>query len=174
MARRIHTARRTDPLPRAVGLHKRHTVNVVDATAGLGRDSMVLAHLGCSVIAVEQIPALCALVQLAVEDLGAQIEVVMDDAIAWLEANPDRAPEVVYLDPMFAEPSKSQVKKEMQACRILAGNPVAEQKLLEVARAVARDRVVVKRHPHHAPIAPGMSHTVESGRIRFDVYLTPT
>lgn len=133
---------------------------------------MVLAHLGCAVTAIERVPALCALLQLAVDDLGAEIEVVMADSIQWISQLAADPPDVIYLDPMFAEPGKSQVKKEMQACRILAQEPLDEQKLLEAARAVAQDRVVVKRHPHNDAIAPGASHSVESGRVRFDVYLS--
>jgi len=139
---------------------------------------MVLAHLGCTVTALEQVPALCALLELAIHDLGAQIEVIKTDSITWLGTlTPDRAPDVIYLDPMFAEPGKSQVKKEMQACRILTGEAPEDQKsleadLLRVARATARDRVVVKRHPHSSPIADDISHSVGEGRVRFDVYLT--
>ena len=172
MARRIRTARRTDPLPRAVGLNRRSTVSVVDATAGLGRDSMVLAHLGCTVKSLERVPALCALLQLAVDDLGAKIEVVMAESAQWLKNLPaDQAPDVVYLDPMFSDPGRSQVKKEMQACRVLAHHPLDELGLLAAARQVARDRVVVKRHPHNDPIAADVSHSVTSERVRFDVYL---
>lgn len=174
MARRLRTARRTDPLPRAIGLNRRPTVSVVDATAGLGRDAMVLAHLGCTVTALERVPAFCALLQLAVHDLGAEIEVLMTDSTRWLsELGPDQCPDVVYLDPMFSDPGRAQVKKEMQACRLLADEALDEAALLAAARLVARDRVVVKRHPNNDPIAPGVSHSVASERVRFDVYLRP-
>lgn len=172
MARRLQTARRTDPLPRAIGLNRRSTVSIVDATAGLGRDSMVLGHLGCTVTAVERAAALCVLLQLAVEDLGAKIEIVHADSIEWLAKIPDNlAPEVVYLDPMFSDPGRSQVKKEMQACRALAQHSTDEAAMLAQARQVARDRVVVKRHPQNSPIAADISHSVSSERVRFDVYL---
>jgi 16S rRNA (guanine1516-N2)-methyltransferase len=172
MARRIRTARRTDPLPRAIGLNRRSTVSVVDATAGLGRDAMVLAHLGCTVIAIERVPALCALLQLAVDDLGAEIEVVKAESTTWLaNLSSENAPDVVYLDPMFSDPGRSQVKKEMQACRALAQETGDGAALLGAARLVAKDRVVVKRHPHNDPIAADVSHSVSSDRVRFDVYI---
>lgn len=172
MARRIRTARRTDPLPRAVGLNRRRTVSVVDATAGLGRDAMVLAHLGCTVIALERVPALCALLQLAIDDLGAKIEVEKAESTDWLaNISAEQAPDVVYLDPMFSDPGRSQVKKEMQACRALAHETQDEAALLAVARLVAKDRVVVKRHPNNDPIAADVSHAVSSERVRFDVYV---
>ena len=174
MARRIRTARRTDPLPRAVGMHRRRVERVVDATAGLGRDALVLAHLGCTVTAIERVPALCVLLQNAVEESEADVEVVRAEATPWLRerAGSQDAPDVVYLDPMFAENGKAQVKKEMQACRALAGAPHDAEELLAAARAAARDRVVVKRHPHHRPLADDVSFEVGGDRVRFDVYLT--
>lgn len=136
---------------------------------------MVLAHLGCTVIAVERVPALCVLLKLAINDLGAEIEVVMADASHWLgQLPPDQAPDVVLLDPMFSQRGQSQVKKEMQACRALASQPVDEADLLAKARQAAKDRVVVKRHLRNDPIAPDVSHSVQGARVRFDVYLTKT
>jgi 16S rRNA (guanine1516-N2)-methyltransferase len=175
MARRLRTARRTDPLPRAVGMHRRRVTRIVDATAGLGRDAMVLAHLGSAVTALERVPALCFLLQTAARDACLPVEVVRADAVTWLRACADRAlaPEVVYLDPMFADVGKAQVKKEMQACRALAGPPRDLTALLAAARRAARDRVVVKRHAHHPPIGAGVSFEVKGERVRFDVYLTP-
>lgn len=174
MARRLRTARRTDPLPRAVGMHRRKVARIVDATAGLGRDAMVLARLGSAVTALERVPALGFLLQSAVDQSGLAVEVIRAEAVAWLRASAERAPapDVVYLDPMFSDPGKAQVKKEMQACRALAGQPEELSGLLAAARLAARDRVVVKRHPHHAPIAAGVSFEVPGDRVRFDVYLT--
>ena len=155
-------------------MHRRRVGHIADATAGLGRDALVLAHLGCTVTAIERVPALCALLQLAQRESEARIEVVCADAVEWLRGRIDRPnpPEVVYLDPMFAEVGKAQVKKEMQACRALAGAPQNTAALLAAARLAARDRVVVKRHPHHRPLADDVSFEVGGDRVRFDVYLT--
>ncbi|MFK7742466.1 MAG: class I SAM-dependent methyltransferase [Planctomycetota bacterium] len=173
MARRLRTARRTDPLPRAAGMHRRKGLSIVDATAGLGRDAFALAHLGASLIAIERIPELAFLLHLASSESGNILDVIHGEAAPWLrQLAPELRPDVVYLDPMFAEAGRAQVKKEMQACRELAGAPVDASDLLVTAREVARDRVVVKRHPHHEPLAADVSHTVGSERVRFDVYLT--
>ena len=173
MARRLRTARRTDPLPRAVGMHRRRVERLVDATAGLGRDAMVLASLGCTVTALERVPALCMLLHLAADAAALPVEVVQTDAVSWLQRARDaaEAPDVVYLDPMFSEQGKAQVKKEMQACRALAGPAEDAHQLLAAARAAARDRVIVKRHPHHSPLADDASFEVHGDRVRFDVYL---
>ncbi len=149
---------------------------VVDATAGLCRDAMVLAHLGCQVTAIERLPALAMLAGNAIANAGLadRLRILAADAVVWLRAlPPDQAPAVVYLDPMFAEEGRAQVKKDMQVCRALAGPPDPPEALFAAARAVARERVVVKRHPNLPPLAEGVSFTVGGERVRFDVYLRP-
>jgi 16S rRNA (guanine1516-N2)-methyltransferase len=177
LARRLRSARRSDPLPRAIGLPRRHTPPfVLDATAGLCRDAMVLAQLGCRVLAIEQLPALAMLACAAVaaSPLAERLEVVCADAVALLGDVPEAgAPDVVYLDPMFDAPGRAQVKKEMQICRALAGPADDTVQLFAAARRVARERVVVKRHQHLAPLGADVSFTVQGERVRFDVYLTP-
>jgi 16S rRNA (guanine1516-N2)-methyltransferase len=181
LARRLRSARRDEPLARAIGLPKRQSPPaVLDATAGLCRDAMVLAHLGCEVTAIERVPALAMLAAAAVEAAGLspRLRVETGEAQARLQGLPaDRAPDVVYLDPMFETTGRAQVKKDLQICRLLVGEvgEAAELTgLLAVARAAARERVVVKRHPDLGPLAPGVSFAVAGERIRFDVYLTPT
>ena len=63
-------------------------------------------------------------------------------------------------------------RTDERAAQITVGVLVVVGFLLRIARTVATERVVVKRHPHHAPLADAPSHTVPSGRVRFDVYLT--
>ena len=57
--RRVAGSRR-QPIARAIGL-RGDPPTVLDATAGLGRDSFLLACLGCPVVAVERSPVLGAL-----------------------------------------------------------------------------------------------------------------
>ncbi len=171
LAQRLRTAGRRQPLPRALGLHKRW-LTVFDGTAGLGRDALVLAKLGATVTAVERVPVLAALLwDLARRaGLGERLQVRCGEALEVLAAA-DPAPDAVYLDPMFAEPGDAQVKKEMQVCRLLAGPPDDLGPLLLLAREKARDRVVVKRHPRDEPLGGRPSFAVAAARIRFDVYL---
>ena len=50
------------PVARAIGLKGSQRPQVVDATAGLGRDAFVMASLGCRVTLVERSPVAAALV----------------------------------------------------------------------------------------------------------------
>ena len=181
-AHRLATASRRQPLALAVGLKKRKP-SVLDATAGLGRDALLLACLGCTVTAVERSPILGVMLRDALDraaespQLGRIIQnrltLIVGDAVNMLTQLSDSdVPEVVYLDPMFPPKSKSALpKKEMRILRRLVGDDRDSAPLFDAARRVARNRVVVKRHPHAPPLAPEPTLTFKSKLARYDVYL---
>ena len=89
-------------------------------------------------------------------------------------STPAEAPDVVYLDPMFPPKQKSAlVKKEMRILRQLVGDDADAGELFELACALARQRVVVKRLRHAEPLAPNPTHSHRDKTTRYDVYLTP-
>ena len=177
LARRLRSMRRDDPIGRACGLAKRTEMpTVLDPTAGLCRDAMALATLGCHVVAIERIAALAFLANDAIESswLAERLRVVGGESLPTLAGMAgDRPPDVVYLDPMFRTHGDAQVKKDMQVCRALAGPPEDEAPLLRAALAVARERVVVKREVGGPALGDGVSFVVPGERVRFDVYLRP-
>lgn len=176
LARRLRTASREQPLPRACGLHRRETMpTVFDATAGLGRDALLLAKLGCEVVACERIGALALMLAEAAArtSFGDRVRVVPGDAADELERCGEDSFDVVLLDPMFPHQGSAQVKKEMQVCRRLAGPAGSTELLASRALRAARDRLVVKRHPHEQPLCGTPSFTSFGERVRFDVYLKP-
>jgi 16S rRNA (guanine1516-N2)-methyltransferase len=176
---------------KAVKGRSKETLRVIDATAGLGRDSAVLAGYGFSVTLLERNPIVVALladgIERAAQSDDARLEAIVSsmqlhcvDAAAYLNTLPEsESPDVIYLDPMFPPSEKSAlVKKEMRLFQqILHGadenNVVDEyENLLAVARARARLRVVVKR-PRKAVVLAGAApnYSVEGKAIRFDVYV---
>jgi 16S rRNA (guanine1516-N2)-methyltransferase len=182
IARRLTTASRRQPLASAVGLRKR-TPTLVDATAGLGRDAVLLASFGCTVTAIERSVVLGAMLRDALKraataDAADEISrrcftLIVGHATEVLAGMPEReAPDVVYLDPMFPPSGKSALpKKEMRILRRLVGDDADAEGLLETARRVARDRVVVKRTPRALPLAPTPTMSYRSKLARYDVYL---
>lgn len=95
------------------------------------------------------------------------------DSKDWLQSLSDQnRPDVIYLDPMFPQRSKSaKVKKEMAVFHDLVGSDEDAGDLLAPALRAARYRVVVKR-PRRAPFLadarPGFS--IEGKTTRFDIY----
>ena len=166
---------------RAVGLTPGRTT-VIDATAGLCQDAFLLAYYGARVTAIERVPTLVALVEDGIartqvepdlhELLAERLQVICADARSHLQTLcSDAAPDVVYLDPMFPVRKKSAlVRKEMRLVRRLVGEDGDAGELLDVARAIARRRVVVKRLCHAPELAPDPTYCYTSRVARYDVY----
>lgn len=186
---RLRTSGRRQGLGQALGLHKVAAPRVVDATAGLGRDALLMAHLGCEVLMLER----SALVHALLEDglqraQGPEVPDMIRSAVArlqlqqaearqWLAAAAQDAagqPDIVYLDPMFPPRNKSaRVKKDIALLHELLGSEEDFASLLQAARAAARLRVVVKR-PGGKPDAslPAPSFIVPGKTAHFEVYVS--
>lgn len=169
---------RDEALARAAGLGRGWRPEVIDATAGLGRDSYILAALGCRVQACERNPLIAALLGDGLD--RAAREPALQATVARITLQRGNSSElltrmqgdVILVDPMHPPRSKSAaVKKEMQILQHLLGQDEDAQDLLARARSVARDRVVVKR-PRYAPPLSGLepAHSVTGKSTRFDIY----
>lgn len=179
MARRLVGAARS-PLAKAVGLRRHAGSQVLDVTCGLGRDSAILAALGCTVVSLERHPVMYALVDDARARALAQRESLLGtwqachhaDAIEWLGTHHDAMFDVVYIDPMFDAPRrKARPQKALAWMHELIGADTDIEALLEHARAHALRQVVIKQHARSQPL--GSPHRqIEGKAIRFDVYVT--
>ncbi len=169
-------------IAKAVGVSAAYIPTVVDATAGLGRDSFVLATLGCDVTAIERQPVVAALLQdglgrarldTEVAEIVGRIRLVHTSAHQWLASQTENSVDVVYLDPMFDHDPKQKaaVKKDMQAFREVVGQDSDSDDLLGPALSAARCRVVVKRARKAQPLAGrAPSYRITGKSNRFDVY----
>ena len=175
-------------IAKAVGLNSTTAPKVFDATAGLGGDAFVLASLGCPVTMTERVPEVHALLtdglRLAHEwgsendqslvSILKRMALVGSDAAKYMQTIEDaKKPDVVYLDPMFPQRTKSaRVKKEMQVFHQLIAKDSDANLLLQIAQECAQRRVVVKR-PRIAPYLAGLepNYKLEGKSNRYDVYL---
>ena len=178
---------RGQQIAKAVGIRSGFYPQVLDATAGLGRDAFVLASLGCEVRMLERNPVVYALLddglkrlrevaqadrELAVIAARLQLEPAVDSAVAWLAEQAKESIPVIYLDPMFPSRDKSaKVKKEMVAFHQIVGTDEDADQLLAPAFAACYYRTVVKR-PKLAPDLNGEKPSLrfEGKSGRFDVY----
>ena len=183
--RRRHSFGRRQPLPRALGMHRKdadpNRFHIIDATAGLGRDAFLLASLGTHVTLLERNLTMFRLLQQAMARArahDAQTAAIMDrmhlvhaDARHYLSS---RNPEYVYLDPMHPQRTGSAlVKKQLRQVRDLVGTDPDSGDLLRSALQVATKRVVLK-WPLRAPAPPGIpapSHQICGKTVRYDVFV---
>lgn len=168
-------------IAKAVGLNKGEPPNVLDLTAGLGRDAFVLAALGCKVQMVERSPVVAALLRDGLERAAAEPEIaaviaqmqLLEGEAQGILQNIENPPAVCYLDPMYPHSKKSALPgKEMLLFREVVGEDHDAHQLLDAARSVATKRVVVKR-PRKAELLNGEKpdFQITGKSTRYDVYL---
>ena len=172
---------RKQPLARACGIKPNKNPSILDLTAGLGKDGVVLASLGCDVTLIERHPIVAALLenglnraqqQPQMANICQHLQHYHQDSLHYLQQNPTI--DVIYLDPMYPKRNKSAlVKKSMQILQQLVGSDDDSATLLQPALKLAQQRVVVKRPKNAPPLAnkkPNMS--IHSKKTRYDVYFT--
>ncbi len=158
-------------------------ITAIDATAGLGEDSLVLAAAGFSVTMFERNPVVYALLQDAMDRAAqipelapviARMEVRNEDSIQAM-AQWEAAPDVILLDPMFPERQKSAlVKKKLQMIQKLELPCMDERELLLAAVRAKPRKLIVKRPPKGAYLADiKPDHSVEGKAVRFDCFISP-
>ena len=155
----------------------------VDATAGLGEDSLLLAAAGFRVIMFEKDSVIAALLRDSLERAAAvselepvvgRMELVEGDSVAGLRAL-GFAPDVVFLDPMFPGRTKSAaVKKKFQLLHRLERPCENERELLDAALAAGPRKIVIKRPPKGPWLAGAKpSHQLSGKAVRYDVIVPP-
>ena len=181
---------KSEMIARACNLGEKPTL--IDATAGLGHDSLLMAHLGAQVRLIERHPILFVLLEYAhaqaaldsfLQPIVARIELIYADSNAYLQQLLQQAEQVdvVYLDPMFPQrdqhqnaiKKQAQVKKQMQLLHLLLpedGEMDLGDQLLHLAMQIAK-RVVVKRPRHAVYLADqNPDHQWLGDACRFDAY----
>ena len=154
----------------------------VDATAGFGEDSLLLAAAGFTVELFERDVVIAALLSDALEratgdpllaDAVSRMHLHMGDSLRGMAelAVAETRVDVVYLDPMFPGRTKSAaVKKKFQLLHHLEQPCADEEALVAAARALEPRKVVIKR-PIKGPFLAGIkpSYQVGGKAVRYDV-----
>ncbi|MEN5298928.1 class I SAM-dependent methyltransferase [Brucella sp. TWI559] len=172
---------RDQALAKAVGFSRGVTPDIVDATAGLGRDAFLLASLGATVTLIERSKKMYDLLSDALARAHseggryaqtiARMTLLHGDSCLLL---PELKPKVVLVDPMHPPRGNSAlVKKEMRQIREIVGPDPDSEKLMQIALEVAENRVVLK-WPLRAEPMPGLrkpSHQILGKSTRYDVFV---
>ncbi len=155
-----------------------HQPVAVDATAGMGEDSLLLAAAGYEVYLFEKDPVIAALLDDALEraaqddslrETVGRMHLTGGDSIRFMHSG-EIQPDLIYLDPMFPARSKSGlIKKKFQLLQQLEQPCSDETELLEAALAAHPRRIVIKRPakgPYLADRKP--SYSIDGKAIRYD------
>ena len=168
----------------------------IDATAGLGEDSLLLAACGFRVKMFEYNPIIAELLKDALDrasrderlaEVVSRMELIRGNSIEYLNSlggtgplggglalmhaeEPIEKPDIILLDPMFPERRKSgMVKKKFQLLQQLESPAQDEEGLLAAAIKAGPRKIIIKR-PAKAPYLAGIkpSYSLQGNVIRID------
>lgn len=151
---------------------------VYDGTAGFGEDSLLLAAAGFNVRLYEYDPVIAALLSDALSrageipelrDIMCRMKLFEEDFIAAM-GKEKITPDIIYLDPMFPERTKSGlVKKKFQLLKKLE-RPCANEDQLVSASLAAKPRKIIIKRPLKAPCLGGIkpNYSISGKTIRYD------
>ena len=155
-------------------------LKAIDATAGMGEDSLLLAACGYQVTLYEQNPVIAILLNDALrrakkntvlKDIVSRMQLVEGDSIEHLNKRLDPV-DVIYLDPMFPGRQKSGlINKKLQLIQKLEPPCSKETALFDAAMAAQPSKIIVKR-PLKSPYLDERvpSYSLKGKAIRYDCY----
>lgn len=179
---RLKASGKNQELEKACGISK-NIKTIIDTTAGMGKDSFLLASYNTKVIMIEQNKLIYYLLQdgikrgidsnnYKIKNICNNMILYNNNSINFLQNIYEKV-DCIYLDPMFTkENGKSLVKKEMQIFHNLAfyGD---NTKLFDIAMQKAKNRIVVKRMiDSQLLINKQPDYQIKGKTIRYDIYLT--
>lgn len=154
---------------------------LIDATAGFGEDSLILAAAGFEVRLFEFDDVIAALLEDGLKraadipelkDAVSRMTLVCGDSVKGMKELSYK-PDVVLLDPMFPARQKSAlIKKKFQLLQKIESPCSAETELLEAAISADPKRIVIKRPlkgPYLGQKKP--SYSLEGKAIRYDCFV---
>ena len=155
-------------------------LKAIDATAGMGEDSLLLAACGYQVTLYEQNPVIAILLKDALrrakkntvlKDIVSRMQLVEGDSIEHLNKRLDPV-DVIYLDPMIPGRQKSGlINKKLQLIQKLEPPCSKETALFDAAMAAQPSKIIVKR-PLKSPYLDERvpSYSLKGKAIRYDCY----
>ena len=169
-------------LAKAVGMKSNKNRNIIDATAGLGYDSFILASLGAKVTLIERSQKMHEILQNGIDEgilFGGEIEKIINRMELLFgdskDILPKLTPEVIMIDTMYKDRKKTAlVKNNMRLVREIVGPDSDYIELLKVALNCAKNRVVLKQPRYAEPIKEirKCSHQILGKTIRYDIFMT--
>lgn len=158
-----------EPLSKSLG--SKRPKSIIDATFGMGGDSMYFLAMGLEVIAFEREPLIFLMHKLKIESLTEQNEAFSRINLKLGNCLDTENVDLIYFDPMYSEHNEKALPgKNMRIFRSLVGSDADSEEVANKLRLKCH-RLVIKR-PIKAPLLlTGPTNSFKGKSTRYDVYL---
>lgn len=162
---------------------KNKKFNIIDVTAGLGIDALLMANMGHRVTLIERNQTLVQILDYVVTNKvlpGVEnLHLVNADSQEYLQQITG-IPDIIYIDPMFQDNQSAKPKKNMQLIDMFLQTEANScshnddnETLFKLAYQLAKTKIIVKRDNKQDPLVinPKASYSKKGKTIRYDVYV---
>lgn len=158
-----------EPLAKAIGLKQNSLL--IDATFGMGGDSMYFLAMGLKVNAYEREPLIFLINKLKLNQLKDSIEVFEKITLNFGEVDYNTSHEVIYYDPMYSDHNeKALPNKQMRIFRSVIG--IDEDEQVVASKLIkACGRLIIKRPIKALALLNNPQIQFKGKSTRYDVYL---
>lgn len=169
-------------LIQAINLHPNKSVqpiSILDLTAGLGRDSMLLSLYGYQVTMLENNPYLAIILNYLCHTFKtqlAELKIIYTHNYDYLYSTTEDF-DAIYWDPMFADNKQALAKKDMQLIDLFINKATNTEQvenavLFDLIRSHCLHKLIVKRDNKQANLLtnPKPTYSKTGKTIRFDIY----
>lgn len=183
MQKRLKAAgAKTELILKAAKIKKdRSEIRIVDATAGMGEDAVILAAAGYNVTMYEKDPVIAAILNDNIErsaknpllaPIIERMTLIKSDSVEAMKYMSGEA-DIILLDPMFPARSKSAlIKKKFQLIHLIEAPCDNEDELLNAAFVAKPKKILVKRPVKGAFLANKKPDYSISGKaVRYDCFV---
>ena len=120
---------------KAFKINKNSNLSILDTTAGMGRDSFILANFNSKVTMIERNKVIFFLLKNAIENslknenfkkILENIKLINEDSIKFLKNNKLKNIDIIYIDPMFPKNNKKKLVKKIIVKRMIKSPTITE------------------------------------------------
>ena len=175
---RLARAKHETHLKKAIGKTDR-PLRILDATAGLLGDSMIMLALGHSVTAYEQSKILYTMLnnelnQLSETDSNLLNFKLINSNVCETNFN-EKSFDIIYFDPMYPEDKASSARrsdlKKINSILKIEGLASDSESTFTYLRSIPKTKLIVKRPVKVDAFEGSINYQIKGKSVRFDIYL---
>ena len=175
---RLARAKHETHLKKAIGKTDR-PLRILDATAGLLGDSMIMLALGHSVTAYEQSKILYTMLnnelnQISETDSNLLNFKLINSNVCETNFN-EKSFDIIYFDPMYPEDKASSARrsdlKKINSILKIEGLASDSESTFTYLRSIPKTKLIVKRPVKVDAFEGSINYQIKGKSVRFDIYL---
>ena len=146
--------------------------DILDGTAGFGRDGTLLNAMGHNVTMVENSPIVSLLLNNGLERSDNKIRLFHGNVYDFLKHSKERY-DYIYLDFMFNKLKiNSLSSKYDETLKLIAFIDDNKKEIVEIAKKYCKKKVIVKEPSNSISSLPKPNHIIKTKLISYNVYLS--